>query len=556
MIARKFFEYVCFALLVSVFQIVCCLEFKLPVCSESHAKAEYTLQDPVECKPHVPHLTKQCNISIFKQEHFVYNIPAISCQQVATITTATFYFFGAKTHSFSSDYSTIPSLLECLLWNSTLIAPNVGKFSQSSKNVFKTRNNPYFDYRWPTTTHHTTLNAILTRFTLLYNPFNKKLSSPFQQLDHCKVHKGFCKLSQNILVWNPPAKLDCPQLRQIENTTMTLHISSKQEIYRLEVPKFGISIHHWYTCPAKSECLKSDAICGFSQFVILPYNCQLKKQPLVRRAKPRQHSSKLYAAYLQDLEDNLIDSIKRLEASHNYLQCKIQNLLTLTLTIQSKLYPSQILSALLGTKRAAVVRGDTMSELSCSPLKVRLKRSLIHGNFYATRPLFEPVQTDHLTNSFPRVFQLNQDFYLSDTVSFLESYRPNRVFRFKIDKSFYLFINYTLAGIAQDTIKLSPTLFPINETITSRDYIADSSLIDYEPIVDRNLNALLATLATTSLRTERIQAFLDSQSNYSSVSSADIHFFDVTHLLHNSFFFCSQAFLALFSTLFYHFLLF
>ena len=203
MIARKFFDCVCFALLVSVFQIVCCLEFSLLVCSESHAKAEYTLQDPVECKSHVPHLTKQCNISSFKQKHFVYNIPAISCQQVATTTTATFYFFGAKLHFFSTDYSTIPSLYECLLWNSTLIAPNVGKFSQSSKNVFKTLNNPYFDYRCPTTTHHTTLNAILTRFTSLYNPFNKRLFSPFQQLDHCKVHKGFCKLSQNILVSNP-----------------------------------------------------------------------------------------------------------------------------------------------------------------------------------------------------------------------------------------------------------------------------------------------------------------------------------------------------------------
>ena len=145
-----------------------------------------------------------------------------------------------------------------------------------------------------------------------------------------------------------------------------------------------------------------------------------------------------------------------------------------------------------------------MSELSCSPLKVQLKRSVIYGNFYATRLLFQPVQTDYLTNSFPCVFQLNQDFYLSDTVSFLESYHPNRVFRFKIDKSFYLFINYTPAGIAQDTIKLSPTLFPINETITLRDYIADSSLIDYEPIVDHNLNAILATLATTSLCTECI----------------------------------------------------
>ena len=104
MIASKFFEYVCFALLVSVFQIVCCLEFSLPECSESHAKAEYTLQNPVECKPHVPHLTKQCNISIFKLEYFVYNIPVIFCQQVATTTTATFYFFGAKNHSLSTDF--------------------------------------------------------------------------------------------------------------------------------------------------------------------------------------------------------------------------------------------------------------------------------------------------------------------------------------------------------------------------------------------------------------------------------------------------------------------
>ena len=51
-----------------------------------------------------------------------------------------------------------------------------------------------------------------------------------------------------------------------------------------------------------------------------------------------------------------------------------------------------------------------MGELSCSPLKVRLKRNLIHGNFYATGPLLEPVQIGHLTNSFPRVCQLNQRF--------------------------------------------------------------------------------------------------------------------------------------------------
>ena len=48
-------------------------------------------------------------------------------------------------------------------------------------------------------------------------------------------------------------------------------------------------------------------------------------------------------------------------------------------------------------------------------------------------------------------------------------------------------------------IKLSPSLFPINETIVSRDYIADAAIIAYEPIEDRNLNAILATLATANI---------------------------------------------------------
>ena len=417
-----------------------------------------------------------------------------------------------------------------------MIATNVEKLVKTSKKVFRSQNKPCYDYHWPTTTHHTNLNAILTRFTLLYNPYNRKLFTPFQQLDHCNVHQGLCKLNHMIFVWNPPAKIDCPQLNQIDNTTMILHLSPAHKVYRLEIPKLAISIHHWFTCSARSECLKSDAICGFSEFVIIPQNCQLRKHKSFTLARRKLHASKTtYAVFLQDLEDNLEDSFKRLEASINFLRCNIQNLLSLTLAMQSKLHPSQLLSALLGTQRAAVIRGDTLSELSCSPLKVQLKRSLIHGNFFATRPLFEPVETDHLSKSIPRVLQLNEDLYLTANVLFLENHRPNRVFRFEIANSFYLFINYTLAGTAQDIIKLSPTLFPINETLTSRDYIAEAATIDYEPIEDRNLNAILATLATANLCNDRIRTFLDSQTNISSTSSSDFQSSNIAHYLHNSF---------------------
>ena len=121
-----------------------------------------------------------------------------------------------------------------------------------------------------------------------------------------------------IFVWNSPAKIDCPQLHQIDNTTMILHLSPAH--------KLGISIHHWFTSCARSECLKSDAICGFSEFVIIPQNCQLRKHKSLTLARRKLHSSKTtYAVFLQDLEDNLEDSFKRLEASINFLGCKIQN---------------------------------------------------------------------------------------------------------------------------------------------------------------------------------------------------------------------------------------
>ena len=74
------------------------MEFEFPVRSESHITTEYTLQDPVPCKRHKPHFAKQCNVKILKREYYMYHIPSICCQQIFTITTATNYFFGAKTH--------------------------------------------------------------------------------------------------------------------------------------------------------------------------------------------------------------------------------------------------------------------------------------------------------------------------------------------------------------------------------------------------------------------------------------------------------------------------
>ena len=150
-------------------------------------------------------------------------------------------------------------------------------------------------------------------------------------------------------------------------------------------------------------------------------------------------------------------------------------------------------------------------------------------------PSYEAVENGQLVVSSKKVLQLNDGICLSTKILFLEKYHSNRIFRFKISKTFSLFITYTLAGTAEDITKLSPTLFPINTTFPSTDFVAAASAIDYEPIEDRNLNAILATLATSSLYNERVRTFIDSQITYTSTESSGIQPSDTPHLLHNSF---------------------
>ena len=84
-------------------------------------------------------------------------------------------------------------------------------------------------------------------------------------------------------------------------------------------------------------------------------------------------------------------------------------------------------------------------------------------------------------------------------------------------------------------MKLFPSLFPINETISRRDYIADAAAIDCESVEDCDQKAILATLATANFNNQRIQTFIESQSNLTSTTSVDFQPSDISHLLHNSF---------------------
>ena len=62
-----------------------------------------------------------------------------------------------------------------------------------------------------------------------------------------------------------------------------------------------------------------------------------------------------------------------------------------------------------------------------------------------------------------------------------------------------------------------------------------ASATDYEPMEDRNLNAIFATLSTSSLYNKRVQTFIDSKVTSASTESSSMQPSDMPHLLYNSF---------------------
>ena len=124
---------------------------------------------------------------------------------------------------------------------------------------------------------------------------------------------------------------------------MTLHMSDTNSVYKLEISSLSISVHHWDIRCAKTQCLDADELCGFSQFVIIPIKCPLERHRSLSKNR-RRSTSKLFAAYLQDHEDNISDATMHIGQSMDKVQCKLQNSLVWYYQVQLDRNLSQLLA--------------------------------------------------------------------------------------------------------------------------------------------------------------------------------------------------------------------
>nr|CAB3263321.1 uncharacterized protein LOC108950678 [Phallusia mammillata] len=161
-------------------------------------------------------------------------------------------------------------------------------------------------------------------------------------------------------------------------------------------------------------------------------------------------------------------------------------------------------------------------ETACTTSKMRLLRSLRikNSNYYATRPLFVKVHDGHVNND-EKTYQLYDQSNVFPDLVYKETFRPNRMFTFKVHNTYYLFVNYTLARVETNIQLLSPIIKMINESFQSYDFVEAAQLLKYIPSENRALSDVLAVLSSTQLNNERMNVFFDSQTNLSTEGGID-----------------------------------
>ncbi|XP_077975542.1 uncharacterized protein LOC144431369, partial [Styela clava] len=275
------------------------------------------------------------------------------------------------------------------------------------------------------------------------------------------------------LIWKHHPLIDCPQY-QTTVTELILHYNSSNQIYRLDFPRLGQSIHNWGSCgKLVKRCFKTDTFCtnhGLlfeTQYCIALDGSSLftLKYPAFNydyTVKNFSESSHL-VGFIQESTDRVSEVINKLTADINYLECQIESILT-NIKLLSKQYPGKILSQLLGGNRTAV--GDILTEIECQRINVTVLRNLfLHGK-YATRPSVHFINNSNETI----IAQIFPDSNSYVGIHFLENYMPGRISTFQIDGRFYNYVNYTLNHADMHVKFLRPTFKPFVDNFNPIDY--------------------------------------------------------------------------------------
>ena len=305
-------------------------------------------------------------------------------------------------------------------------------------------------------------NAHLIKIKVLYDHIKRIIVNPQNDTSICHIHKKYCKGGHNAFVWKIPTLIDCPFTHKNKTDLALLHFDLQNQLYRLELLKYGVSMYFQDPCPKYVDwCFRSNVICDHSGLIIETLTCKdLISLPKSQHVSPVRIPSFAYFAssrseeFTTENNDLINEAFQHLTVELNFMQCEIESLFATLFHLLGRLYPGQILFTLSGTPTTGKTTGDLIVRIFCEPIHVTLLCALYFNGKFSSRPLI------HFANRLNEtvVGPIHRDGFVYAGIALFETYRPGKVVTFHILDHFYVFQNYFFTHRHHIVTKLSSSL--------------------------------------------------------------------------------------------------
>ena len=435
------------------------------ICDNSIGHSNYVVPNVKPCEYTLTEKSSSCQANIFNVNLARIPLRAYFCTKKTEKFTSTMFFWGDT--SFTKDSTSYQPLLfqVCTRMFRNKVHPTLGLLYQSTPQLWNTNRKYTPKYVWLRTLQSTLTNVYLKETQVYYNVITRKIITNLENTDQCKFEDGFCTTPTKIIVWQTNSTDICQFLNiaKIHESDAKLHFTKDYILTRIDLPKIASSFSQFrdidkhivgcFTNPKEKILQTQEGLilqlqgCSkkIKKFSHLKEKFMIAKWGNISDPNiPTKVSAEFN--YLFDIQRN---TMIRMESEINFLECKQDNLIRKHTKLLSRLYPSHMLSEILGRPVGATVTNDVLTEKSCSSHNLTLQPTLwLNDKTFSTKPLANLT----LTNASVTVQLLEENIWSTEIV-FLTNTAVTGYLSFSIGGHIVSYLNGTLL---QSPVKVTP----------------------------------------------------------------------------------------------------
>ena len=374
------------------------------ICDNSVGHTNYVIPTVKPCEYTLAEKSSSCQAKIFNVDLARIPLKAYLCTKKIETFTSKMFFWGETSFTKDDTFYQPLSFQLCTTMFRNKFHPTMGLLDQSTPQLWNTNHKITPTYSWLHTLKLSLTNVYLKEISASYNVITRTVITTFENTAECTFDTGFCTTPTKIIIWQPNNTDICQiiNLAKIHESDAQLHFTKTHILTRIDLPKITSSFTQFHKIDRhilKCFPTKQDKILQtYEGFILQLQDCS-KKIKKFSHLKERfmapkwGNTSTLIKAPKVSAEFSYLFNIQRkamirMESEIHLLECKQDNLNRKNMKLLSRLYPSHILSEILGHSVGATVTNDLLTEKSCISHDIILNPTLrLNADTFSTKPL-------------------------------------------------------------------------------------------------------------------------------------------------------------------------